>query len=603
MSVIQKASLVLIPSGYKEDVLYSQVPNTSAGDFTFTRASTGTRVNSDGYVEEVPWNIVEHSEELDDSYWTDDNTLTITENDSTSPIGNATANKLVVNSGSSNAYVYRFEPTIGEKSLSVYGKKGAKNWLMLACLGAAKRVFFDLDNGVIGTNVGSLGASISDEGNGWYRCSITFTYTSGNSGVYFYITDNDNTFTVTGNDSDELYLWGAMVNKGDTPKTYIKTTDRLDIPRLDYSGGASCPTLLLEAQRTNKSYNSEDWTATGYIKNNCTATANQAISPDNTQTADQLDFGNGTADLYENVTTITAASTYSVFVKYIDYQYIQIIGTGDVDHYANFDIQNGIVGNTGSESTASIEDYGNGWYRCIINYNSGTFAGGARLYKTTSLTAGWASGGGDAGSFYFWGNQMELGTYHTSYIPTSGTSVTRVGDVCIDAGDATIFNSSEGVLFAEVSLLSPATSSMIISLSDGGSNRLYFEFFTSNRLYAIIENGSSSFNTVQTITQTNNNKIAFKYSASGCKLYINGTGYSFGGLNFSSGTLGTLNFATSYGTSSEFYGKCKQLITFNEALTDSELIELTGGTATTYNWIDNDSNEIITSDGDNLIFT
>jgi len=130
-------------------------------------------------------------------------------------------------------------------------------------------------------------------------------------------------------------------------------------------------------------------------------------------------------------------------------------------------------------------------------------------------------------------------------------------------------------LYAECSLLSPSTGSTIISLSDGGSNRLYFDFFTSNRLYAIIENGSSTFSTVQTITQTNNNKLAFKYSASGCKLYINGTGYSFSGLNFTSGTLDTLNFASSSGTTAKFYGNIKDVKVYNTALSDSELAALT----------------------------
>ena len=47
----------MIPSGYKEDKLYSVKPRNGDGDFTFTRASTGTRVNADGYIEEVPWNL------------------------------------------------------------------------------------------------------------------------------------------------------------------------------------------------------------------------------------------------------------------------------------------------------------------------------------------------------------------------------------------------------------------------------------------------------------------------------------------------------------------------------------------------------------------
>ena len=57
MSIYDKASLVQIPSGYKSGTLYSVVPNDADGDFDFTRASTGTRVNKDGLIETVSANV------------------------------------------------------------------------------------------------------------------------------------------------------------------------------------------------------------------------------------------------------------------------------------------------------------------------------------------------------------------------------------------------------------------------------------------------------------------------------------------------------------------------------------------------------------------
>jgi len=238
--------------------------------------------------------------------------------------------------------------------------------------------------------------------------------------------------------------------------------------------------------------------------------------------------------------------------------------------------------NTTSASTYTVSFYGTGTIT-FSGTHTGTLVGTAadeRVSATFTATSGTLTstisgtcekgqleGSNGLGSFD--------GSYATSYIPTNGAANTRLQDIANNSGNSTLINSTEGVLYAEISLLSPATSSTIISLSDGGANRLYFEFFTSNRLYAIIENGSSSFNTVQTITQTDNNKIAFKYSASGCKLYINGTGYSFGGLSFSSETLDRLNFASSNGTSSPFYGKTKAIAVYKEALTDAELQSLT----------------------------
>jgi len=238
--------------------------------------------------------------------------------------------------------------------------------------------------------------------------------------------------------------------------------------------------------------------------------------------------------------------------------------------------------NTTSASTYTVSFYGTGTIT-FSGTHTGTLVGTAadeRVSATFTATSGTLTstisgtcekgqleGSNGLGSFD--------GSYATSYIPTNGAANTRLQDIANNSGNSTLINSTEGVLYAEISLLSPATSSTIISLSDGGANRLYFEFFTSNRLYAIIENGSSSFNTVQTITQTDNNKIAFKYSASGCKLYVNGVGHSFGGLNFTSDTLDRLNFASSNGTTSKFFGKAKALAVYKEALTDEQLQSLT----------------------------
>jgi hypothetical protein len=47
------SSLLLVPSGYKSGVVYSQIPTNGDGDLTFTRASSATRVNSDGEIEVV----------------------------------------------------------------------------------------------------------------------------------------------------------------------------------------------------------------------------------------------------------------------------------------------------------------------------------------------------------------------------------------------------------------------------------------------------------------------------------------------------------------------------------------------------------------------
>ena len=585
MSILSKASLVQIPSGYGEDKLYSEVPNTAAGDFTFTRASSGTRVNADGYIEDVPWNLLNYSEELTAANgWRQTLGLTTQLTTETNHIGVDSCYKTIADTNTNSHYTYSTN-AIGNLSyfggfcVSFYAKPNGYNWVRYF----NNNIQFGVDINIVTGEIQNKREDsidtilVEDAPNGWTKVSLQFDRLISYSYTMFKPMPSAlGTNTFAGDGVSGMFLWGIQISKGLNFKSYIKRTDGFDVPRLDYSGGASCPTLLLEPQRTNKSNNSEDWTATGYIKNNCTAIANQTTSPDNNQTADQLDFGSGSGFFYEVVTTITAASTYSVFVKYIDYQYIQIIGTGDVDHYANFDIQNGIVGNTGSQSTASIEDYGNGWYRCIINYNSGTFAGGARLYKTTSLTAGWASGGGDAGSFYFWGNQMEVGTFHTSYIPTTGTSVTRVGDLCVATSVTDLIGQTEGVVNLKFQKEYTDTYRIFTLYGTNTSNRLGI-FTINNNLYVfVVSGGVLQFQVVVKASMGNGTfNIAVQYKQNDYKIYVNGVSeYTNTSANVPVSLIDVL-FAQLPNGALSFNHKIHYLYLFKETLTDTELEELT----------------------------
>ena len=69
MSYFDDASLVMIPSGYKDQKVYSVKPIDGSGDLTFSRASNATRVNSSGLVEKVRTNLLLQSNSFDTT-WT-----------------------------------------------------------------------------------------------------------------------------------------------------------------------------------------------------------------------------------------------------------------------------------------------------------------------------------------------------------------------------------------------------------------------------------------------------------------------------------------------------------------------------------------------------
>jgi len=174
-----------------------------------------------------------------------------------------------------------------------------------------------------------------------------------------------------------------------------------------------------------------------------------------------------------------------------------------------------------------------------------------------------------------YGAQMEKGSYSTSLIPTYGTGVTRAADSCNGGGSAESINSTEGVLYAEISGLS--TDPARLSISDGtNNNNIYIELDSSNVNAVGRVGGSNQFALSSSQTITNNNKVAIKYKANDFSLYINGTEVATdtSGNTYSANTLTSLQFNRGDG-GVLFYGNVKQVAVFNEALSDSELATLT----------------------------
>ena len=423
--------------------------------------------------------------------------------------------------------------------------------------------YFDLANGVLGASGTNLDATITSVGNGWYRCSVTGTNNTYLQ-VRIYPAEGNNDVTGT---TTQLYIQDSQLEKGLVATSVIETTTAAasagilgDMPRLDYSGGASCPSLLLEPARTNLITNSEYIGATEWV--NASATRDITI----TQTSETNPEGSaicwkiqGTATnnqlAYVGSTTSGTTLTNSIYVK-------RVSGTGDVILRD--------VNNSSNTFSLSVSD---GW---------------KRIYATATATSNTARFYLNLDDFsdeiLVWGAQQEAGSYPSSYVPTYGSSTARAKDVCDGAGDSSVFNDSEGVLFAEVSFARDKGKSSPfkverISLSDGTSNNRVFISNTTNlnALQVFVRNASGiSFNRTITLTDiTANNKIALKYKANDFALWVNGTEESTdtSSSNVPSG-LNELMFDGPSGNY-EFEGNVKQLLVFNTALTDAELASLT----------------------------
>ena len=546
MSTYDDASLILYPSGYKEDKIYSLKPTDGNGDLDFTRASTATRVNSDGLIEKVRTNLALYSEDATNGVYTKIN-ITVTADSTTAPDGTLTADTITATAASGN-----LQGVVTITSGLVYT---VSVWL--------KRKTGTGTIQLRGVSNTSTTVSITSE---WARYSVSLTA----SDIY-------GRYGVLLQDSgDEVYAWGFQLEVGDIATEYIPTTTTAvsvgmlaNVPRIDYTGGG-CGKLLLESQRSNLVTYSEQIDNAAWGKTNATITANSTISPDGTQNADKViaDTTNGVHRIEQDKATAAQVATQSVFAKASGYNFIAVENGGEL---AYFNISTGVVGSV-SGGTASIQDYGNGWYRCILTataLNSKSY-----IYICSADNVITFAGDNTSGVFT-WGAQFEANaSYVSSYIPTLASSVTRLADEAFKTGISSLIGQTEGTMFVEID--SPQfLSGSYIGISDGTtSNRQIFGFEGASgnsgalRLYGFWTFIYGTFASGEKI------KVALAYKNNDFALYVNGTQ---AGTNSGATISGTLSqFGFNSGASAQSYqGNVYQTELYKERLTNAELATLT----------------------------
>ena len=351
-----------------------------------------------------------------------------------------------------------------------------------------------------------------------------------------------------------------------------------DIPRIDYTDSTE-GALLLENSATNLITYSEDFSQGVWNKTNCTIISNNSISPNGTQNADKLvenNIINGFSNRYSTSVSYTSGAKYttSIFAKSDgrDLMIRSYNGSSDIDTI--FDLSNGIV----LSGNGEIKDYGNGWYRCSHTITAQStintsFSASFVLVNNSSISY---QGDGTSG-IYIWGAMVEQGSYPTSYIPTSGSTVQRAAETCNGSGNSEVFNDSEGVLFADIAANANDLTNRKLSISNGASSqRIVLSYSTvSNTLDYDVVNSTQQADISHTLTDIKLfSKVAAKYKTNDFALWVNGFEVATDSSGNAPTGLSELNFDRGFG-GENFYGKTKELGYYDTALTDAELETLT----------------------------
>jgi hypothetical protein len=233
----------------------------------------------------------------------------------------------------------------------------------------------------------------------------------------------------------------------------VLSTAAIDVPRFDYNPSTKVALgLLIEQSSTNLITYSQDFS--NVVWNKTVSLGGTTTAPDGTNTG-QLIYPT-VSGAFKVVYQITAGLTSSKYTWAIygkaqnkSWLYFNPTGGGTTNIY--FNLSTNQVGTIASGYTASIQDVGNGWRRCVVtDATNQAYSFGAIIGVCDADGSGTATANGTDG-IYIWGSQTENLTFPTSYIPTVASQVTRAADNASITGTnfTSFYNSAQGTAYID----------------------------------------------------------------------------------------------------------------------------------------------------------
>jgi len=443
-------------------------------------------------------NLLTYTEQFDNVAWTKTNS-TISANATTAPDGTSTADTLIDDATNAD---HKARQSIAITSgttytVSVYAKANTLNFVWIYAGTPNVGRVFNLATGATGGAVGNAPTSsaISAIGNGWYRCSITYTAGATSTQNHDIGTSPDGTSINYIGTGQSAYLWGAQLEVGSSATAYQKVGLTSDVTE---SGKRDCWGLLFDGSddslvtasvdfntwtqttRRNLLVDTESFGSSSWTRGNITAADNTTDTTDplGTNTSTKLTASSSVVRCAQNFTGRTAGENW-VFSFYVK------AGTATQSEYL---VSNGLAETSNSSgvftfssatfsgalgtyvTSRTATSVGNGWYRIVLICTIPSGQTAIRFNPALPIV--------NTETAYYWGAQAELATSATDY--------QRVG-------------TDKMTVMAGVRKNSDALSGMLCELSAlASSNNGAFNFLApranNEDSYAITTNGISAVN-------------------------------------------------------------------------------------------------------------
>ena len=296
---------------------------------------------------------------------------------------------------------------------------------------------------------------------------------------------------------------------GQVSGTPLLRTAAINEPRLEYDASGNPLGLLIEEARANQAKHSEDWTLYPWtLRENSFSSSTNSIAPDGTAGATRFyTNSNVPAFLQQSCGGNVGAKTHTVSC------WVRSTNGGADQTFRLKCTHSGVTDFFSNDKTATSE-----WKRF-------TFTETFISASNTAVIAGVVE---DSSTNQFdievWGMQVEFdASFPTSYIPTSGSTVTRAADIASLPVERFAYNQAQGSVVVAASSfanLSGSDNGYVAVLSDGTSN---------NRIQVLLRDSSQGFITgglggldAGSVAQSQTTKLAMTVKTNDAGLSLNG---------------------------------------------------------------------------------